>query len=304
MKGGAPKQLGYQTVLATMSDNTQALAMLGMFDGTEAEGLAALQPLLNTPGANLFYMPGIQSYAWLNEHLLDDNLHPPVDGLVEFKKAGYIANSYVDWVQAVKYFLSSPNIYNIVVIEPYGGRINQVPVSDSAFIHRDVYMDFFVDSFFFESGQPTSRAQAEMWLEGFMNLMAGNFNGHMYQNYPIRDFPGYPTAYWDQNTFNQLRKVKTYRDPDNFFRFEQSIPPDTDASNLKSLGSAAYMNRFRVTVAAKAKPKVTSKSKKVKARKVTKTASSKLVKTLKGRKVRKSSEAVKTAKKRRSAKRR
>jgi FAD/FMN-containing dehydrogenase len=91
MKSGAPRQLGYQTVLATMKDGTRALAMLGMFDGPPADGLAAIQSLRDTEGAVLFYMPGVKPYAWLNEHLLDDNLFPPVDGLVEFKKAGYIA---------------------------------------------------------------------------------------------------------------------------------------------------------------------------------------------------------------------
>jgi FAD binding domain/Berberine and berberine like len=276
MKSGAPRRLGYQTVLATMKDGNRALAMLGMFDGPPASGMTILQPLLATQGADLFYQPGVQSYSWLNEHLLDDNLFPPVDGLIELKQAGYIAKPMFegDWVQVVNYFQSSPNKYDIVVIEPYGGTINVVPVKDSAFIHRDVYMDFFVDSFFFESGQPTSRGQAQQWLQGYMNLMQGNFNGRMYQNYPIRNFPGFPTAYWDQSTFNQLRTVKTKYDRDNFFRFEQSIPPYTDAVNIKRANASSFLRKFQK----KAKPSGLAKT--TKGKKVSKSQTRKTARTV------------------------
>jgi len=196
------------------NDRRQALAMFGMYDGSINDGKAILDPLLNSPGANLF-IDQVNTYAYLNEHLLDDNLYPPPPdaGLIEVKKPGYIATPVPvsDWEKVVDYFKTTTNQYNIVVMEPYGGAINAVPVSDSAFIHRDVYMDFFVDSFFFESGKPTSRKQAEAWLDGLMGLMQSNFNGRMYQNYLVRNNPNFASAY-------------SY-DANNFFRFEQSIPP-------------------------------------------------------------------------------
>ncbi len=248
MKSGAPKELGYQTVIATMQDGQQALAMFGMYDGTIAQGLAALQPLLATPGANLF-ISKIQTYAYLNEHLLDDNLYPPPPdaGLIEIKKPGYVAKlvSLSGWTQIVNYFKSTTNKYNIVVIEPYGGKINTIPATDSAFIHRDVYMDFFVDSFFFESGTPTSRKQAQEWLDGFMTLMQSNFNGHMYQNYPVRDNPNFASAYWNALTYNWLRLIKAKYDLDNFFRFEQSIPPLTDPRNIKKANDPSFVKQFQ-----------------------------------------------------------
>jgi len=233
MISGAPKELGYQTVIATMSDGTQALAMLGMYDGSPADGKAILQPLLNTQGANLFY-DEVNTYDYLNEHLLDDNLNPPVDGLIEFKHANYIAGPlYVgDWVQVIKYFWTSPNKYNIVVIEPYGGAINAVPVQASAFVHRDVYMDFFVDSFFDEAGDITTREQAQGWLDGFMNLTAHFFNGEMYQNYPLRGYADFRWAYWG-DAFNTLLQIKNKYDPQNFFNFEQSISPYPDDPSIR-----------------------------------------------------------------------
>jgi hypothetical protein len=293
MKVGAPKELGYQTVIATMSDNTKALAMLGMYDGSVAKGMEILQPLLQTTGATLF-VNEVNTYAYLNEHLLDDNLHPPPDPsvieLIEFKHAGYIAKplNAGDWVKVVNYFMTSPNIYDIVVIEPYGGAINAVPKYDSAFIHRDVYMDFFVDSFFDENGTITSRAEALKWLDGYMGIMQGYFNGHMYQNYPIRDFPGFGTSYWDDTAFDQLSKVKTMYDENNFFHFEQSIPPSIEAASSKLVG--------RSSIRKKTKP---AKPKKVK--KALNTSPKKITKSVTARKtVKKVSKPVKTATKKKT----
>lgn len=248
MKSGAPKELGYQTVIATMKDGQQALGMFGMYDGTVAQGLAVLNPLLKTPGANLF-INQINTYAYLNEHLLDDNLYPPPPdaGLIEVKKPGYVAKlvSINDWEKVVGYFKTTTNKYNIVVMEAYGGTINAIPASDSAFIHRDVYMDFFVDSFFFESGKPTSRKQAEAWLAGLMKLMQDNFNGRMYQNYPVRDNPNFASAYWDSQTYGSLRLIKTKYDLDNFFKFEQSIPPLTSSQSIKKANDPSFVKRFQ-----------------------------------------------------------
>jgi hypothetical protein len=130
-------------------------------------------------------------------------------------------------------------------MEAYGGTINAIPASASAFIHRDVYMDFFVDSFFFESGTPTSRKQAEEWLAGFMSLMQANFNGRMYQNYPVRDNPNFASAYWDAQTYSRLRLIKTKYDPNNFFRFEQSIPPLTDPRSARKANDPSLVKWFQ-----------------------------------------------------------
>lgn len=254
MKSGAPNTLGYQTVIATMQDGQQALAMFGMFDGSVADGLAILNPLLSTSGADLF-VDQINTYAYLNEHLLDDNLYPPPPdaGLVEIKKPGYVANlvSISDWTNVANYFKTTTNKYNIVVIEAYGGTINAIPAVNSAFIHRNVYMDFFVDSFFFESGTPTSRKQAQDWLDGFMALMQNNFNGRMYQNYPVRDNPNFASAYWDTDTYNWLRLVKTKYDPNNFFWFEQSVPPLSDPRSIKKANDLSFVRRFQRTTKSK-----------------------------------------------------
>ena len=46
----------------------------------------------------------------------------------------------------------------------------------------------------------------------------------MYQNYPRRNFGNYRWAYWG-DAFPSLLTVKNKYDPNNLFRFEQSITP-------------------------------------------------------------------------------
>ena len=270
-KTGAPKELGHQTVLATMVDGTKALAMFGMFDGTQQQGMNALAQLLAVPGANLF-INKVDTYKNLNNSLLDDNLHPPpnpsVVELIEFKRSGYIGKPLgpADWTKIINYFLTSPNIYDIVAIEAYGGAINAVPKYDTAFIHRDVYMDMFFDSFFDEKGTVTSRAKAKQWLDGYMEIMQAYFNGHIYQNYPVRDLPDFGTTYWDKKAFDQLSRIKTIYDPQNFFHFEQSIPPNVQPGGVKPASSGKKRPTKKV-LRSKTKKKDTRKKKPVVKRK-------------------------------------
>jgi hypothetical protein len=262
MKSGAPKELGHQTVLATMSDTDptwnkkKALAMFGMFDGSPKDGKNILAQLLAIPGADLF-IDQVDTYKNLNGSLLDNHLYPPPPNadelnLAEYKRSGYIAKQLGpgDWLKVVNYFLTSPNIYDIVAIEAYGGTINAVPKYDTAFIHRDVYMDLFIDSFFDGKGTITSSKKARQWLDGYMELMRPYFNGHVYQNYPVRGIPDFGTVYWDKKAFSRLSQVKLVYDKDNFFRFEQSIPPRIQPGARKTApvkASKSVMTKRKVT---------------------------------------------------------
>lgn len=105
---------------------------------------------------------------------------------------------------------------------PYGGAINQHPEFGNAFVHRDVDMDFFVDVFWVaEHDKPTATA----WLDGFMQLMAPYFNGHVYQNYPRATLVDYRSMYFGA-AFDALLKIKNKYDlPPYFFHYQQSIQP-------------------------------------------------------------------------------
>lgn len=223
MLTGAPPELGYQSILCNV-EGKPSLVMLGMFHGDPSKGRKALGSLLAISGANLF-IDKIDTYAHLNDSLLA-GLNQPTAALIEFKRSGYISapQSLSEWQEIVKYFGTSPNIYNIVGIEAYGGAIKTYPVRQSAFIHRDDYCDLFVDSFFDKDGKITDRDTAQKWIDSYMKILTPHFNGHVYQNYPVRDFPNFRWAYWG-DAFDCLMKAKQKYDPGNLLRFEQSISP-------------------------------------------------------------------------------
>jgi hypothetical protein len=235
MKAGAPATLGYQTVLATLGQppdaQKQMLVMLGMFHGTRDDGLRTLQTLISTPGAVLV-KDVMGTYARLNDSLLDVLTH--IDGLFELKRSGYIGRPLtVDaWEGIVQAFAATPNNYNLVGIEPYGGAINAYPPHDSAFIHRDVYMDFFVDSFFDAADKITPEDKAAQWLANLMNAAERHMNGHVYQNYPERDLQNYRWAYWG-DAFPTLLQVKQTYDPDSFFLYGQGITSYPNDLNIR-----------------------------------------------------------------------
>ena len=119
------------------------------------------------------------------------------------------------------FYSRTPNPYNILAMEAYGGQINAFPPDKNAFIHRDVYMDIFVDSFWWD---PNMKPAAIGWRDEFQLLLAPNFNGHRYQNYPERDARDYRWMYWE-DAFPTLLFLKRKYDPTGFFRFEQDISP-------------------------------------------------------------------------------
>jgi FAD/FMN-containing dehydrogenase len=143
---------------------------------------------------------------------------------VELKKAGYLANQLgvAGWQKVVDAFLKAPNKFGLAIIEAYGGRIAEIPADASAFVHRAVDGDFFVDSFFDASGSPTSQAQAQQWLDAIMTAVAPGLNGEVYQNYPRRGLANYKTAYWG-SAVKRLETLKKEVDPTGLLDFEQTV---------------------------------------------------------------------------------
>jgi FAD/FMN-containing dehydrogenase len=229
MKSNGSRLLGYQGVLGVEKGEQKLLAR-GMVRGDAQTGRAEIAGMLGEGGGRL-ELEGIGSYLHWNIALLDNipDIQPTQNGylLKENKFSTYIGRllEAKEWRRVVDYFRTAPNPACTVGMEIYGGAINHYPMMSNAFVHRDVYMDFFVDAFWYA---PVEEAPARAWLTGFRELMETYWNGHSYQNYPRRDDPNYRWQFWGE-AFNSLLFVKQKYDPANFFTFPQSvspIPPD------------------------------------------------------------------------------
>jgi len=224
MKTGAPDALGYMMNLGYVSGQPVYMVQ-GMYCGTPAVGKAVLAPLLAIPGAQLL-VDQVGTYPQMDKYLEDHPYSLPdqlPDNACETKASAYIATPLTpdDWQMLIDYFDTSPNAWSLAYLEPYGGAINRYPVADSAFIHRAADMDIVVDVFWCDAAE---RATMEAWLAGFMQLLQPFTNGHVYQNYADSRLTDFRHAYWGE-AFDRLLAVKQTVDPQNFFRFQQSISP-------------------------------------------------------------------------------
>jgi FAD/FMN-containing dehydrogenase len=116
-----------------------------------------------------------------------------------------------------------------VVLDAYGGAINQVKASDTAFIHRDsVACAQYLITYPTASPSPGATLAASAWLEDLERLFAPVAQGS-YQNYIDPTLADWPQAYYGAN-LPRLQRVKRRYDPDDVFHFPQSIRPAPMAS--------------------------------------------------------------------------
>ncbi|OEO31066.1 hypothetical protein VW23_018405 [Devosia insulae DS-56] len=105
-----------------------------------------------------------------------------------------------------------------------GGRVNKVPADATAFVHRNTR--FIEDiGLNWPVGTPAAVLEANFaWQDAFYEAMRPHTNGQAYQNFMDPVLEDWQQAYYGSN-LPRLKEIKHRVDPDNLFRFAQSIPP-------------------------------------------------------------------------------
>jgi hypothetical protein len=109
------------------------------------------------------------------------------------------------------------------VFDGYGGVINQVGASDTAFVHRNA-VSCAQYSVTYASTPPSQSAKsaAADWLQELQQTFEPSTQGS-YQNYIDPTLSDWQQAYYGSNAA-RLRQVKRVYDPEDVFHFAQSIP--------------------------------------------------------------------------------
>ena len=110
------------------------------------------------------------------------------------------------------------------LIEAADGAVN-VPAADAtAYVHRDSSFVMQYQARWRPSRRPRAAAANLAWTNGAYAATAPYRSGYAYQNYPDPDLPDWQHAYYGAN-LDRLKRIKAAYDPNNLFRFPQSIPP-------------------------------------------------------------------------------
>ncbi|GAA3463430.1 FAD-binding protein [Saccharothrix longispora] len=112
-----------------------------------------------------------------------------------------------------------------LLIEALGGAVSDVAPTATAFPHRDAIGVVQYHSYWDQSTDPDHVDQRLTWLREVHATMQPHLGTGGYTNGMDPELTDWLIAYHGDN-HHRLRQVKAVVDPDNFFTFPQSIPPD------------------------------------------------------------------------------
>lgn len=105
-----------------------------------------------------------------------------------------------------------------------GGAINRVPAADTAFVHRDSRWLATVANVWTAKEEPAAVAAVSDWLNAYYAAILPFCDEGAFQNFPDPELKDWARHYYGGN-LDRLRQVKAQADPDEVFRFPQSIRP-------------------------------------------------------------------------------
>ena len=110
-----------------------------------------------------------------------------------------------------------------VLFDAYGGAINSIGASDTAFVHRDKLACLQYVAPWSVSAPAGTVTANQAWLDGVYAMMRPYVSGFAYLNYIDAKLPEWQHAYYGAN-LARLVSIKAAADPTDLLRFAQGLP--------------------------------------------------------------------------------
>ena len=106
---------------------------------------------------------------------------------------------------------------------PWGGAYNRRPRQATAFPHRDELFQLKHAAVVAPAASAPETRAAQRWVNESWESVHPWASGRVFQNFADPDLDGWETAYYGPN-YARLTQIKRRYDPDELFRFPQSLP--------------------------------------------------------------------------------
>ncbi len=204
-----------------------AVRVSGQLIGSDARLRALIGPLVSTGAPRRVsvkerpYLEAVQYWAGCGP-VSECHLEPfgSLSRATFAAKSDYVAHALpAPALRAIVAAIERAPARGLLLLDSYGGALNRVPKAATAFVHRDAL--FSCQYLAYWSGP---RAAANLaWLRSFSAAMRPYRLRPVVRQLHRPDLPGHPQAYSGTN-LPRLVSIKRRFDPDNVFRFAQSIP--------------------------------------------------------------------------------
>ena len=211
----APRELDAIFILAAEPETEDlALMLVTTFNGDPSTGKAVLDQLEKKTAPTKVQLQPMPYYEFIN-----GVFHAPRQRVYELWKSGFVKDPLP--LEAAELlvgrFKERPSPDSFVSFELCGGAMNEVGRSDTAFVHRD---QEFLMAILANSSQ--EKAGNRAWARRLYSEITPFLSGEHYQNYPDVDLDDWQHGYYGEN-YDRLLEIKSQYDPDDVFRFAQSI---------------------------------------------------------------------------------
>jgi len=170
---------------------------------------------------------GCTSFSQAACHLPNETSGGALARQPSLAKSGYVSAPLADaGIQAIIAGVEtrqSLRAQGAVGLDAYGGAINRVSQSATAFVHRSALASAQYNIPFDPGTPPDQLASSLSWLDSWYASVRPYMDGAAYQNYIDPGLAGWADAYYGAN-LGRLSEVKKEWDPDDAFHFAQSIP--------------------------------------------------------------------------------
>src|SRR5262249_33362429 len=121
---------------------------------------------------------------------------------------------------------------------PWGGAYNRMREDATAFVHRRELFSLKHTAVVDAESSGAAKLAARRWLTESWQTVRPWGTGRVFPNFPDPDLEEWKDAYYGTN-YRRLTRVKGTYDPDNFFRFHQSVQTNATASKDCKSGEKA-----------------------------------------------------------------